>query len=99
MVPGVQLKRVGGDWITAAGASPNPAPEANQVAMDALLDWLETHGGEIFFQGPRCNLASVSDGVGWGPRFHGSCGRLLPFLLHFGRRRATDCNAIDGFVL
>ena len=79
--------------------APDKAPEIHQVAMDALLDWLETHGGKIFFQGPHNNLASVSDGVGWGSRFHGSCGRLLPFLLQFGRRCATDCNVIDGFVL
>ena len=87
------------DMHSSPCTAPDPAPQANQVALDALLDWLETHGGQIFFQGPRGNLASVSDGVGWGPRFHGSCGRLLPFLLQFGRRCATDCNAIDGFVL
>ena len=79
--------------------APDPTPKPNQVATDALLDCLETHGGQIFFRGPRCNLASVSDGVDWGARFHGSCGRLLPFLLVFGRKSAADPDAIDGFVL
>ena len=71
--------------------APDPTHSPNTVAIDALLDWMETHGGQIFIEGPRCNLAAVSDGVAWGPRFHSSCGRLLPFLIQFGSKSGPDC--------
>ena len=43
------------------------------------------------------NLAAVSDGVAWGPRFHSSCGRLLPFLIQFGSKSGPDC--VNGFTI
>merc|ERR1712203_313291 len=77
---------------------PGQAPSVAQ-AKDVVLDWLETHGGEIRLVGPESNLAALSDGVAWGQRFHGVCGRLLPFLYQFGRFCPTDASRIIDIPL
>merc|ERR1711870_157664 len=68
-------------------------------AKDAILDWLETHGGEIILSGPNSNLAALSDAVAWGQRFHGEVGRLLPFLHEYGCFSATDAGKIIDIQL
>ena len=67
----------------------------NDVAKDALQDWIETNT-PIITRGPQCNLPCVADDVLWGRRFHASCGRLVPFLGRFGRHSATDPSEIEG---
>ena len=60
-------------------SAPRQAAPAVAAAADALMDWLETHSGEIRLSCETCNLALVSDGVAWGQRFHADGGRLVPF--------------------
>ena len=67
-------------------------------AKDALLDWLETHGGVIVCAGDGSNLAALSDSVMWGQRFHSSCGRLLAFLRRHGVTELDKPERIIGFT-
>ena len=50
-------------------------------AMQALLDWVETHGpiklGPVVNGG---NVGAVSDALAWPQRYLQRCGRLVPFL-------------------
>ena len=80
----------------AVAAPPNRSPPVEE-AKDALLDWLESHGGVIVCDGPATNLAAVADGVSWGQRFHSACGRLLPFLRQHGRQGASP-HTVVGFA-
>ena len=77
-------------------AAPMQAAPAVAAAADALVDWLETHGGEIRLSGETCNLALVSDGVAWGQRFHADCGRLVPFLRRYGNFAAAQTDVVIG---
>lgn len=85
------------DVVTNAAFAVRQASVAQ--AKDAILDWLETHGGEIILSGPNSNLAALSDAVAWGQRFHGDVGRLLPFLHQFGSFSAADGGTIIDIQL
>ena len=69
---------------------------AKGSAADALVDWLETHGGEIRSSGVACNLSLVSDSVSWGTRFHADCGRLVSFLRQHGCFDASKDDVVIG---
>lgn len=77
--------------------APAAQPSAEEEAKDALLDWLETHGGAIVCAGAHCNLAVVADGVAWSHRFHAACGRMLPFLRRCGVCHADNSEVIVAF--
>ena len=72
------------------------AASAKGSAADALVDWLETHGGEIRLSGVACNLSLVSDSMSWGTRFHADCGRLVSFLRQHGRFDASKDDVVIG---
>lgn len=71
------------------GASPHDAAEA-------ILDWIETHGGELRLSGQAANLGALADALSWGQRFLPSCGRLLAFLRRYGSVKPTDPQVIVG---
>ncbi len=52
--------------------------------MEAIVEWLETHGGQIQLADPSCNLPFLSDTLSWSTRFLPNNGRLLPFLRRYG---------------
>ena len=54
------------------------------LAVEAVQDWLETHGGEVRLTGPAANVSALADALCWSTRFLQTCGRLLPFLRHHG---------------
>ena len=69
-----------------------------QDAAEAILDWIETHGGELRLAGPTANLGALADALTWGQRFLPSCGRLLAFLRRYGIAKPTDPHAIIGMA-
>lgn len=72
-------------------AAPQPGLAAG---LEAVTDWLETHGGEVHLHGPRANVAELSDKLCWSTQFLPSCGRLLPFLRKYGISAIPD--AVTG---
>ena len=83
---------------SCSGSTPSSSSAGQAVASaaDALIDWLETHGGEIRLSGETCNFALVSDGVAWVRRFHADCGRLVPFLRRYGNFAAAQTDVVIG---
>ena len=83
---------------SCSGSTPSSSSAGQAVASaaDALMDWLETHGGEIRLSGETCNFALVSDGVAWGRRLHADCGRLIPFLRRHGHFAAAQADVVIG---
>eukprot|EP00973_Karenia_brevis_P036865 5079268-Karenia_brevis.AAC.1 len=61
----------------------------SEMAIDAIMDWIETHGGELRLTGPTANICQLSDSVSWSTRFLAANGRLLPFVRRFG---VTGCD-------
>ena len=74
-----------------------PPPVA--AAAEAILDWMETHGGEVRLRGVGVNLAALSDALAWPQVYFPTVGRLLPFLLKHGVACVSDGNVIDGVVV
>ena len=70
-----------------------PPPPA-QRAVDALTDWMETHGGVVHLSGPLCNLGTLADALRWTSDYLPVCGRLLPFLRQHGRVEGGSPDAI-----
>ena len=54
------------------------------LACEAILDWIETHGGELRMIGPAANLSALADALSWSAAFFPTCGRLVPFLRRVG---------------
>ena len=65
-------------------AEPDPAapgvPHVASNALEAILDWVETHGGIVTIGGPDSNIAQLADAVCWPQRYFPECGRLVAFL-------------------
>ena len=49
-------------------------------AVEAVLDWLETHSGEVRLAGPTTNIGALADALAWSTQFLSTCGRLVQFL-------------------
>jgi hypothetical protein len=71
-----------------------PAPAA--LAAESILDWIETHGGELHLAGPLNNLAILAETLSWTAAFLPTCGRLLPFLRQHGRTKADEPDVLVG---
>ena len=56
--------------------SQGPSP---QEAAEAILDWIETHGGEVRTFGNDANISQLADDLQWSQKYLATCGRLLPF--------------------
>ena len=78
--------------------SVNQQPQTS-LAAGAILDWLETHGGEVCLLGVQANVAAISDGLLWPQTYYPTCGRLIRFLRKHGVASASDANVIVGMVL
>ena len=68
-------------------------------ACEAILDWAETHGGELRLSGPNANLGALADTLSWMQQFLPSCGRLLPFSRRYGRTKGGAPQTIIGVAL
>ena len=69
-------------------------PVQQNAAKDAIVDWMETHGGKIVVSGPDSNLRLLADSIAWGQRFHPAYGRLLQFLRQHGECSTVNPNVI-----
>ena len=92
-------------WLlhTPSTAQHTPAPSldsavanAPKQAAEAILDWLETHGGEVRTAGPNSNLSLLADALSWSGQYLPQCGRLLPFLRKYGCPCPRDITVVVG---
>ena len=77
---------------------PSQAPSARGAA-EAILDWMETHGGEIRTQGSDANLGNLADSLRWSQAYLATCGRFLVFLRQHGERSPSDPTRFVGINL
>ena len=83
------------DNVPTLGLSAAPSQKL-AAGIEAVTDWLETHGGEVHLSGPKANVADLSDKLFWSSHFLPSCGRLLPFLRKYGVSSMPD--VVTGVV-
>ena len=76
-----------------------PSGPAPRQAMEAILDWIETHGGEVRLKGAGANLALLADTLQWTRVFLPTCGRLIPFLARHGEKSVGCPDIVVGVCL
>ena len=95
-------------WLCQGSASPEPsAPAAPQEplgpspqqAAEAILDWVETHGGQLRLRGEGANLGLLADALQWSQKYLATCGRLVPFLAQHGEKSPGQPDIVTGIRL
>ena len=88
----------GGSRATATTPATPPTP-SSRMAAEAILDWMETHGGKVVLAGPSANVGALADALAWPQSFLAACGRLVPFLRTHGRACPEQANVVVDFAL
>ena len=77
---------------------PGTANPASQAA-EAILDWMETHGGQVRLTGHGSNLPELADALRWSQAFLPTCGRLVAFLRQHGQFSDEAPDVLQGMAL
>jgi hypothetical protein len=84
--------------VPPVGNEGMPFPDGHVVtAVEAILDWMETHGGAICLSGPYSNVPALADSLGWSQNFFPRVGRLVPFLKRHGTA-SVESGVLHGIV-
>ena len=95
-------------WVCEDAAVPAPAllpgpptqqGPSPQQAAEAILDWVESHGGQLRLRGVGANVSQLADALQWSRKYVATCGRLIPFLAQHGEKSAGDPDVLVGVRL
>ena len=75
--PGAQLES---QVLPESQSNSQPSENDLAEALEAIRDWIETHGSIKLGPPPGGNVGAASDALAWPQRFLRRCGRLVPFL-------------------